>query len=335
MKAKINFIEYLRLLRPQGASATAAAILIGSLIMGLRDPFLLSILFIIGVLSHIFVFVLNDFADIKVDKESKDLQNKPLISGAIPKSSAILIFVSAGLSTYVLTIIFFQSVYPLLFLSLAFLLAVIYNLFGKKLPVSDGFIAGACLFICLFGASTVSIQFTNLIFIVAFSCFFHIMFNNAVEGGLKDVDHDFLAGAKTTAIRLGVSVKDRKLRVPKKFSVFSYTTKLVYVGLVILVGFQPEIKLWQSDNYMIQIIVVIIIFILFASLYKFWHPPEFNRSRLIKLFAVHEIFAYFIGPIVLIPLIGYWFAFLLLAIPLFWFILVNVILYGKPLQPMV
>jgi len=335
MKPKISFIEYLRLLRPQGASATAATILIGSLIMGLRDLFLLFILFIIGVLSHFFVFVLNDYADIKVDRESKDLQKKPLVSGVIPKEHAILIALISGFCAYILTIFYFHSIFPLVFLSLAFISGGTYDLLGKQIIGSDVFIAGACLFICLFGASTVSINFSNLIFIVAFSCFFHVIFNNAVEGGLKDVDHDFLAGAKTTATKMGVRLEAGRLKITKKFSVFSYSIKFVYIGLIILAGFQPELNLWQSDKYWIHIIMVILVLIMLLTLYKFWNPPDFNRSRLIRLFALHEISAYFIGPVILIPLIGCKFALILLAIPLFWFIICNIILYGKPMQPQV
>ncbi len=234
-----------------------------------------------------------------------------------------------------LTIFYFQSIYPLIFLSLAFASGSIYDLFGKKIPGSDVFVAGACFFIFLFGASVVSIEFTNLIFIVAFSCFFHIIFNNAVEGGLKDIDHDFLAGAKTTAIRMGVDLKDEKLVITKKFSIFAYSIKVFYIGLVILAGFQPEIKLWQSDNYMLYTIFIILTYIVLITLYKFWHPLNFNRKQLIRLFAVHEIFAYFLGPIILVTLIGYTYVILLLLIPVFWFMICNLIVYQKLLQPQV
>lgn len=335
MKTKNNFLRYLRLIRPQGASATAATILIGSLIMGLRDIFLLSIIFIIGVISHIFVFVLNEYVDIQIDRKSKDLQEKPLVSGIIPKQHAIFIAILSGFLVYVLTIFFFPSPYTIIFLSLALFLGGIYDFYGKKIPGSDGILASGCLFICLFGASTVSINFTNLIYIVALSCFFHIVFNNAVEGGLKDVDHDFIAGAKTTVTRLGVKINDGKLKISKKFLIFSYAIKLAYIGLVILAGFQPELNLWRSKYFILQTIVIFLIVIVFFTLYKFWHPSDFNRPKLIKLFSIHEISAYSIGPIILIPLVGYWVALLLLLIPILWFIVFNIILYGKPMQPQV
>lgn len=335
MKVKSRFINYLQLIRPQGASATAVTILIGSIIMGLRDIILLFILFFIGILCHICGFVLNEYVDIDVDKKSRDLQNKPLVSGAIPKKHALIIALFSAIFAYLLTIIYFQSIYPLIFLSLTFISGIIYDLFGKRLPGSDVFAAGACFFVFLFGASAVSIEFTNLIFIVAFSCFFHIIFNNAVEGGLKDIDHDFLAGAKTTAIRMGVFLKDGRLIITKNFSFFAYSIKFFYIGLVILAGFQPEINLWQFNNYMIHIIFIILVSIVLITLYKFWHPPDFNRPRLIRLFAIHEIFAYFLGPIILVPLIGYKFVLLLLFIPFFWFLICNLIIYQKLIQPQV
>ena len=185
MKANNSFIDYLRLLRPQGASATAATILIGSMVMGLGDFFLLFILFIIGILSHIVIFVLNEYADITVDRTSMNLQKKPLVSGSIQKGHALLIIFCAGFCIYTLTIFYFYSIYSLVFLSIALLLGSFYDIYGKRIVGSDAFIAGACFFICFFGASTVSIHFTNLVILVAFSCFFHIIFNNSIEGGFK------------------------------------------------------------------------------------------------------------------------------------------------------
>jgi 4-hydroxybenzoate polyprenyltransferase len=335
MKTKSRFIEYIRLLRPQGAAATAAAILISSLIMGLRNPFQLFILFVIGVLSHTFIFVLNEYADIRVDKRSADLQEKPLVSGVIPKEHAVLIALLAAFFAFALTILIFKSVFPIIFLSLALLFGGIYDLYGKRVPGSDFFIAGACFFICLFGASTVSIQFTNLVYMVSIACFFHILFNNAVEGGLKDVGHDFLAGAKTAATRMGVKVEDGKLKVTKSFSAFTCAIKFIYISLVVLIGFQPELNLWHSNENVTQFMVVLLTVVVLVTLYKFWHPPDFDRPRLIRLFGVHEIAAYCLGPVILIPLIGYWFALLLILIPLFWFIICNIALYGKPMLPQV
>ncbi|MFO7678130.1 MAG: UbiA prenyltransferase family protein [Thermoplasmatota archaeon] len=335
MKIGSTLKSYFRLLRPQGATATAAAILIGALIMGQRDINLLAILFFIGIFSHIYVFVLNEYADINVDQHSHYLQKKPLVMGTISKHQALLIALASLCGAYALTLIFFPSFYPLIILTLSFLLASLYDLFGKKIPAGDLFIAGSCSFICLFGASTVTIKFTPLIFIVACAIFFHILFNNAVEGGLKDVNHDTQAGAKTTAIRSGVKIVDNQLITSPQFIVFSYGVKTTYIALVVLASFQPEINLWHSSERIVYALMVLLIIVMIGSMYMFLNPRLYHRPRLIKMFIVHEIASYVLGPVILIPLLGYKYVAFLLFLPIILFLLINIILYGKPMQPLV
>jgi 4-hydroxybenzoate polyprenyltransferase len=337
MKTTNRILEYLRLFRLQGAAGTAAVALITRLVMEDKphNLFLLFVLFIICLLCHIFTYVFNEYIDIKIDKESQDLKKKPLVSGTISKNHALLIAFIATFFAYILTIIFFWSLYAICFLTLALLFGGIYDLFGKKIPGSDLLIAGSTMFLCLFGASTVSSDFSNLIYIISFAILFHVIFDNAIEGGLKDVDHDFLAGAKTTVTRLGVKVLNNKIIVTKRFVIFAYSTKIIFMILIFLASLQPEVNIWFSGKYMIQIAVIFLIIIIFGTLYKFWHPPDFNRPKMIRLFGIHEITSYFLGPIILIPLIGTWYALLLLLVPPVWFIIVNITLYGKPMQPRV
>jgi 4-hydroxybenzoate polyprenyltransferase len=336
MKRKSRFLKYLGLIRAQGAAFTGIVVIIGSLIMmGQRDLLYLSILFIIGVLSHIFTFVLNEYTDVRVDEKSQYLKEKPLVSGDVPKNHALFIALLAAAFAIGLAIIFFRSPYPLFLLSLALLLGGLYDVFGKKIPASDLLIGGGCFFGCLFGASTVSIHFTNLVYIISLSVFFYIVFSNAVLGGLKDADHDYLAGAKTTATRMGVKVENGKLLIPKKFSVFAYIVELSYIGLIVLASFQPEIKLWQSDEYLVYIIVIFLIVVVFFTLYKFCRVNDFNRPQLYRLFGINMISAYSLAPIILLPLIGLKITLILLIFPLAWLLILNLILFGKPLQPKV
>lgn len=336
MKRKKERLKYLRLIRPQAAAFTGIVVIIGSLIMfGQHDILNLSILFIIGVLGNIFGFVLNEYVDIRVDEKSQYLKEKPLVSGAIPKNHALFIAILSGICVYALTIIFFRSLLPLIFLSFAFLSGVIYNTIGKRIPGSDVFIGVASFFGCLFGASTVSIHFTNLVYIISLAAFVYIVFSNAIIGGLKDADHDYLAGAKTTATRLGVKVEKKIPFIPKKFIALAYIIELAYIGLVILAGFQPEINLGQSDQYMIYIIIIILVVVVFATLYKFCHPSKFDRPRLNRLFGINMIAAYSLVPIILLPIIGLKIALILLIFPSAWLFIGNLVLYGKPMQPQV
>ena len=88
MSAKRIILEYFRLIRFSTVGNEAAVILLGGFIMGQRDIFLLSLLFIIGLLGHIFGYVLNEYIDIEVDKKLSYKIQKPLVSGIIPKKNA-------------------------------------------------------------------------------------------------------------------------------------------------------------------------------------------------------------------------------------------------------
>ena len=49
----------------------------------------LMLLFIMGAFLHLFGFVLNEWADVEVDRASPDLQHKPLVSGEVSSKEAL------------------------------------------------------------------------------------------------------------------------------------------------------------------------------------------------------------------------------------------------------
>ena len=336
MNLKNKTLGYLQLLRLQTSAVTALTPVIGGLITGQHDIILLFILFLIGFLYHIYGFVLNDYIDIYVDKKSVDLNKKPLISGIIPKNHALFIALSSGICAFILTISFFQFLLPILFLLLAIFLGGIYDLFGKKIPGLDFVLGVGFFFICLMGASTVSNDFTILTYLVCLIYFIHIAFNNSVEGGLKDVDHDYLAGAKTIATIMGVTVQNKKMKITKKFAAFSYFLKFIFIFLIILLCIQPEINLFNYEKNIIQIILFIFFSVaIFYTMYKFLYLSLFDRSKLKKLYSLHEMSSYFLLIISLSPLVELWPLIFLFLFPFVWYIVFNFILYRKFLQPQV
>jgi 4-hydroxybenzoate polyprenyltransferase len=328
MNKKNKILEYVRLLRFQTSAATSIAPFIGSLIMGQRDIFLLIIIFFIGLLCHIYGFVLNEYSDINVDKKSFDLKKKPLVAGTIPKNHAVYISLIACSFALMLVIVFFPSPGPIIFLLISIILSGIYDIFGKKITGSDFILAGGFFFFTLFGASTVSLDFTNLVYIVCCLSFFHILFINAVEAGLKDVDHDYIAGAITLVTVMGVRVINGKLYITKKFTMFAYSIKSVYIILILLAGLQLELSLWHSDLNIVHIVLGILLVIMLITLHKFLHLHTFNRTKLKRILAAHEISTYFLIPVLLSPLIGTSFTMIIIFLPFFWFIIMNFILYG-------
>jgi len=333
ISVKNKILDYIRLFRLQTAAATASAPLIGGLVAGLRDLNLIFILFVIGIFYHIYGFVLNEYMDVEVDKKSSDLKDKILVSGKIKNKNALLSIYLSCIFACLFTIIFFQYVLPLLFLLFALFLGGVYDVFGKKIPGLDFVLGGSFFFLCLMGASTVSSNFTPIVYIVCSIYFIHISFNNSVEGGLKDVDHDNLADAKTLATIMNVTIKKNKLNITKSFAAFSIILKIVFFSLIFLLCIQPEINI---SDYILQLVLILFFAVLALYVtYKFLKNPVFVRSRLKILFSVHEMSSYFILVIALSPLIELWPTVILIFLPFFWYISLNFILYGKLLQPQV
>jgi 4-hydroxybenzoate polyprenyltransferase len=334
-KAIIKIREYFSLLRIQTGATTATAPLLGGLVMGQRDIPHLTILFLIGLLYHIYGFVLNEYSDIEVDKKSADLKNKPLVSGNISKNKALIIVITSIIFGYALIVFFHRSIFPISFFTLALILGGLYDMYGKRLAGMDFVLAGGFFFICLMGASTVSNEFNVLIYILCLLFFFQIAFNNAAEGGLKDVDHDGMANAKTLAQSLGVTVKDGVLRITKSFAAFAYGLRFIFLGLIVFLGSKPELDIWSYRHSIQMTVIVILVGIIFLVLTNFLKSMRFDRSRLMRLFSIHEMASYFTLILVLSPLFELHFTIFLLILPAIWYIASNIALYGTLLEPRV
>jgi len=338
MKLGSMILEYLRLFRFHAVSMETTIILIGALIMGQRDLLLLSVIFLIGFFGHICGYVLNDYADIEVDKISHELREKPLVSGTIPKNNALIIGFVTALISYILVIIFFPNLLTILFLGLTTVLTIVYNFLGKKIPGSDAIVAATVVVFFFMSASSLGKPLTNLVYIVGLIFLFDIIFINIVEGGLKDVHHDYLSGAKTLATVTGVKVEDGKLITTGKFLTIAYTIRAIYIVMIIVLGFQPEINLWTSINYpniIVAIVAIIfIIFVLFGS-YKFLSLKVFDRSKMKRLYGGINAASGILYIVMLYPILGLGITLFLLLFPVTWYTVFNTILYGKPMQPRV
>ena len=62
-------------------------------------------------------------------------------------------------------------------------------------------------------------------------------------------------------------------------------------------------------------------------------PVGFDRSRLKRIFSVHELATFAAIMTVIVPLIGEWVALILFLLPMVWFMTVNRLLFGGALEP--
>ncbi len=134
---------------------------------------------------------------------------------------------------------------------------------------------------------------------------------------------------------MGIKVKNGILILPKIYKVFAYLLKIVFLILIVLLGLQPELNIWGSNQYILQIFVIFLLSMVFLLTYKFLFIKTFDRSKIKRLYAGINSAALALIFIMFIPVIEIEIIIILLIMPITWYMICNKILYGKALEPRV
>jgi len=317
---------YVKLARLHSSVLLGVAPVCGAIAMGVTLPFAHYLsLFLIGLFVHIYWFVLNEYADIEVDRKSKDLSGKPLVSGAISPTSALAFLIFALVCSFILLSFFpvERIPYMAIFLSATVISGGLYDIYGKRIVIADYILAFVPSMLCLMGAFSVGSSLTPLALGISAIAYIQGLGQN-VAAGLKDVDHDYLAGAKTTPLRLGVKVVDGKFIVPTLFT--SYMVLITFAK-----GLAAILPIYFGTPYsLIQIFLIILsLLAVFFLAMKFCRMKNFEREKLIRYIGVHEIFTWFLAPFMLLNLLGPLNAFLIGIFPIVWLFVFLKIQYGS------
>ena len=332
---KNTIVEYIKLVRLPGWGAYCIPAVFGALTTGNFTIHQIIILFIIGIFATIFGFVLNDYADVSIDKLSPDLLERPLVKGTIPIRSALIISIFAAVFHYLIVIFamittfFVISFSAMIVLTVAAILTVIYDLYGKRFIGSDLFVSAATALYCLFGALVVSETISGLTWIVVCVTFTQVLYLNAISGGLKDADHDYKLGVKNIALYLGVKV-DKTLFVSTSFKALALTLELFSAIFM----FIPIIYFSDFTYFFWTPILIAIMFAgVFITIIKTVQMTVFDRNRLRKLISLQAFLRYSVVPVLLLYQIGYPIGLFLIIFPFSWYVIFNQIIYGKAVQP--
>ena len=330
--------EYLKLARSFNAVLTGISPVMGAIAMENYDLLTLLFLFIIGFLGHTYGFVLNDIIDYKIDKTSKEISDRPLISGTISLKKAWAFTILSMIIAFLISMYLAYNsgrYFPIMILGLSAFFITIYDLISKKLPGMDIFVSIGIFFLILYGSTTVTNNLkdiTNLAWIVCILGSIQALFMQCIAGGLKDIENDYKIGAKTLAVKLGVRISEGKLKISNSFKSLAYGLQIINLTIVFL----PFFIVWDINDLTtlqyIQIIMIIVIAILmFTISYKLLSMKKFERSKARKYIGSHYMINFMIVPIMLMAL-NPW-AGILMFFPLMGFVLNNLILHGTLLQP--
>ena len=334
-----HIVDYLRLMRLPGTIGGALILIFGAISVEQYSISVLVPLLIIGILSGIYGFVLNDYIDADLDRLCKDLSKRALVQGTVSKKGARIVIITCFIGAYVTIFLFFYRSHLLFFTGLICILVAdalcgIYNIYGKRILGSDFFLAlGQSLFF-LFGAlmvldiGTPSILTWTLFLLV----FLQMLYSNAIIGGLKDADHDHLMNVKSIALASGVTVLDnQELVIPRRFLAFGF-------GLRVLSAFfMFALFLFFHVKYELLQIVILIPFVvlLLLSSYRMLTFKQFDRGRLRKVIIAQLFLSYCIVPLLLVSIIGWFSAFLLVALPTAWYIFFSFLTGEKLFEPQI
>ena len=330
--------EYLKLARSFNAVLTGVSPVMGAISMKQYDLFNLFLLFLVGFFGHTYGFVLNDIMDYKLDKTSKEISDRPLISGTISLRNAwVFAFFSMIVSILIGFYIAFenQNYVPLVLLFISALMITIYNLISKKFPGMDVFVALGIFFLILYGASSLVNEGFNVSKLTWFVCVLgslQVLFMQFIAGGMKDIENDFIRGAKTLAVKMGVRVTNGNLNVSTSFKSLAYGLQFIDLIVVLLPFLMiDELKNQSVFQYLQWGLIVLIGVIMLYLSHKLLSMKRFDREKARKYIGSHYMINFAIVPVMLMSL-NLW-AGLLVFFPGLGFILSNVILHGTLLQP--
>ncbi len=318
---------YLRLGRVHSAVLTGFAPVVTAAAVGMPLPLIHYVeLFFIGILFHLFLFIYNEVRDVGIDKTSKDLTHKPLVEGYISEKKAKVIVLSAIIFVFLFTLVFFfDRALMLVPLSLlAFLFGGLYDAFGKRIPHADYFIAVMLLLVALYGGFSVTSSLPPFVCIIALLAFTQMLINNIIAG-LKDVDHDALAGGLSTPLRMHVGIEKGKLHISRSFAGYVVILKGIHIALT-LVPFTYVMIPFQTWQLYAAILVI---GVSVCFLIRFLTMKTFNREALMRAIGFHEMFSFIVVPILLFGFIGPVAALFLLIFPVIWLGVFLILMYGR------
>jgi 4-hydroxybenzoate polyprenyltransferase len=228
---RFEYMTFAAILPLIGASSVSAR-LSGREILGLIAA---------AVSFHIYVSLLNDVADLSLDRIDPRRTDYPLVRGAVLPSQALAVaFVQIPIAV-ALTIWLDGPGWAYAALALGLGLMTVYDLFGKRLPFPPlvdviqgvGFSA-----MVLYGAAIAGNP-TRLTVIVFLLVVVWMVLTNLL-GGLRDLRADLQFGVNTTPIFMGARSMGTRQDIPSQIGRYACAVQLILTGIELLALFYND-----------------------------------------------------------------------------------------------
>jgi len=334
----IRFKEYAKLIRPYGILFLGFTPVFGAICNGDSDFTHLFILFIIGILAHIFTFVQNDIFDIDIDKKSSYVSERPLIMGTVSKGEAAFLVMFSLLLSVVMAGVFLFTSLSFLVLLLSFLLMTLYNKYSKRLFAMEYILGIGVFTYSLFGALTVSEKVSTLAIIIGLVGMMQWLFSVGVFANMKDVKYDTRLGVKTTPTMFGVKELNDELQIPAMFKGYAFVIKILHIfiaSLPFLLQF-TSIYVFNLPIPLLSFIFLSIIILYLVA--KIFYTPLSERDKMLVYEGLQEGLSLLLIPVALTSFlfekIGITQTMLIITLMILWPLSSLRVVFGKKLIPL-
>lgn len=192
----------------------------------------------IGLAFHVFAYVLNDVMDLPVDRGEPLRADSLLVRGVIRPSQALALALLPLPLAFAIAWAAGAPPAALLALGAAFAGMAAYDVYGKRCRwplLTDAVQAlGWCALMAVGLHWQAAPPRADTPWLLAY-VFLTVLLVNGVHGGLRDVDNDRRAGARTTAIAFGVRVgTDGRLQLPPAFAAYTMALQAALIGCALM-----------------------------------------------------------------------------------------------------
>jgi 4-hydroxybenzoate polyprenyltransferase len=185
-----------------------------------------------AVAFHIYVSLLNDIADLPLDRSNPRRADYPLVRGAVLPSHALVLVLMQLPIAAALTMWLGGSASAYAAFALGIGLMTFYDLYGKRVPFPPlidvlqgvGFAAMTLYGAAIVGNPTRLTLFAFLLIVV------WMVLTNLI-GGLRDLNTDLQFGAQTTPIFLGARAEGTQLHIPSRMALYAHAVLVILLGI--------------------------------------------------------------------------------------------------------
>ncbi len=334
----IRFREYAKLIRPYGILFLGFTPVFGAICNGETDFTNLFILFIIGILAHIFTFVQNDIFDIEIDKKSSYVSERPLIIGTVSRGEAIFLVIFSLLASVALAGVFLFTNLSFLVLLLSFLLMTLYNKYSKRLFAMEYVLGIGVFTYSLFGALTVSEKVSTLAIIIGLVGMMQWLFSVGVFANMKDVKYDTKMGVKTTPTIFGVKEADDSLQIPIVFKCYAFAIKILHISIASLPFLLQFTSIYVFNLPLPPLFFIFLSIIILYLVAKIFYTPLSRRDNMLIYEGLQEGLSLLLIPIALMGFlfekIGVTQTMLIIILMILWPLSSLRVVFGKKLIPL-